>query len=91
MIVMSHEEWYWFIRITEMLKTKYESITPTMFAEATNTPVEKVYIVIHNMIEQNLIQFKEDEETIEILDLGWVAYKSQKSELDSLKRMIDNG
>lgn len=88
---MSHEEWYYFIRIVEMIKAKpLEDITPTMFSDISKVPVEKIYVLVNEMVEQNLIQYK-GEENIVITDEGWTSYEFQKQYYDTFEKMVNNG
>lgn len=89
---MRHEDWYYFIRIVEMIKAKPSvNITSTLFSDATETPVEKMYVVVNKMVEQNLIQYGKDDETLEITQNGWESFEFQKGNFEHFKQMVNDG
>ena len=91
LVSLTHEEWYYFIRIVEMIKAKpLEEITPTKFSEASNVPVEKIYVLVNSMFEQNIIQFK-GEENLVVTDNGWTSYENQKHYFSTFEKMVNNG
>ena len=89
MHVFSRQEILWLIELIDMIKEKpVENITPTVFSESKQIPVEEIYVFVNQMVERGMFEYAKDNETLMVLEAGWTIYEAEKPFENEIRRCL---